>query len=136
MSQALRVLIVEDNEDSAQSFQMLLEIDGYETRIANRALEALQLVDEFVPDVAFVDIGLPDISGFDLARRMRSDPRLGQTTLVALTGYGTEEDKQETRRAGFHHHLTKPIEVETVYKLLSTVAAGASILEASVRALT
>ena len=114
------MLVVEDNVDSAESFQMLIGILGPHTvRVAHHGLDALRLIDEFVPDVAFMDLGLPEITGFDLASRFRADPRTRQTMLVAVTGYGRDEDKDAARRAGFDHHLTKPVDPDVVAALLT-----------------
>jgi CheY-like chemotaxis protein len=90
-----------------------------------RAVDALRLLDEFVADVAFLDIGLPGMDGFELARRLRSDPRVQSMVLVALTGYGRDEDRDEARRAGFDHHMTKPVDIDQLLALLNTVTPAA-----------
>ena len=118
-SGALRVLVVEDNPDAAESFAMLLDLEGHDVRVAHHGVQALRLLDDFTPHVAFLDIGLPEMTGYELAKRMRADPRLRGVVLVALTGYGGEEDKQQARAAGFDHHLTKPVEHGVVTALLA-----------------
>src|SRR5581483_3715629 len=118
-SGALRVLVVEDNPDAAESFAMLLDLEGHDVRVAHHGVQALRLLDDFTPHVAFLDIGLPEMTGYELAKRMRADPRLRGVVLVALTGYGGEEDKQQARAAGFDHHLTKPVEHGGVTALLA-----------------
>ena len=114
----LRVLVVDDNADAADSLGVLLEMEGHEARIVHSGQEALVAAPAFGPDVVFLDIGLPDISGYDVARRMRDMPGLGNALLVALTGWGTQEDRQRTREAGFDRHLTKPAELSAVEDLL------------------
>jgi CheY-like chemotaxis protein len=122
----LRIMVVEDNPDSAESFGTLLRLSGHDVRVLSRGVDSLRLLDDFVADVAFLDIGLPGMDGLELARRLRSDPRTDGMVLVALTGYGSDGDRDQTRRAGFDHHLTKPVDVESLEALLGTVtAAGA-----------
>jgi len=120
----LRVLVVDDNVDAADSLAMLLDLSGHETRAAYSGLAALDVVRGFVPDVAFLDLGLPGMDGHELARRFRQDPTLGAVTLVALTGWGSPDDRQKTRAAGFDHHVTKPAETAEVERLLGSIAAG------------
>jgi signal transduction histidine kinase/ActR/RegA family two-component response regulator len=118
----LRLLIVEDNTDTAETFEILLALHGHEVRVAHHGVQALRLLDEFVPHVALIDLGLPEMSGFELARRFRADPRAKATALVAVTGYGRDEDKQEAQEAGFDHHLTKPVEFHAIEALLAVLA--------------
>jgi DNA-binding response OmpR family regulator len=112
------VLVVDDNVDAAEMLSMLLELDGHEVKSAANALSALQIVNEFTPHVAFLDIGLPDMSGLELARSLRALPDLARTLLVAVTGWGQEEDRRQSREAGFDHHLTKPVDVREVRALI------------------
>jgi CheY-like chemotaxis protein len=116
------VLVVEDNLDAAESLRMLLEMAGHEVEVAYDGLEALQRVDAFGPHVAFVDLGLPELDGFQVARRIRR-AHPSQPLLVALSGYGREEDKREARAAGFDHHLVKPVDFGAVVAYLGTVLA-------------
>jgi PAS domain S-box-containing protein len=119
---ARRVLVVDDNVDAAEMLSMLLELDGHQVRSATNALAALELVREFTPEVAFLDIGLPDMNGLELARTLRTRPELAGALLVAVTGWGQEEDRRQSRDAGFDHHLTKPVDVRDVRALLQAYA--------------
>jgi len=121
----LRIMVVEDNPDTAESFGLLLRLSGHDVRVMPRAVDALRLLDEFVADVAFLDIGLPGMDGFELARRLRTDPRVQGMVLVALTGYGRDEDRDEARRAGFDHHMTKPVDIDQLLALLNAVLPAA-----------
>jgi len=105
-SSALKVLVVDDNTTAAQALGRLLEVTGYETRIAHTGKSALKTARDFDPHVAIVDIGLPDLDGYGVARQMRGRGFSG--ALIALTGYGQDEDKAKAFAAGFDHHLTKP----------------------------
>ncbi|HWG75844.1 MAG TPA: ATP-binding protein [Steroidobacteraceae bacterium] len=119
-----RVLIVDDNEDAADSLAMLLSADGHETQVAYGARQALECLERFRPDVALLDIGLPEMDGYELARRMRAIPPLQNLRLVALTGYGQVEDRQRAQRAGFDAHLVKPVDLPALERAL-TGPAGA-----------
>lgn len=106
-----RILVVDDNADAASSLAMLLELDGHATRVALSGTEALAAVADFAPDVVFLDIGLPDISGYEVARRVRAMPDLrAMPRLVALTGWSRDEDRRRTAEAGFDAHLVKPVD--------------------------
>jgi PAS domain S-box-containing protein len=129
-----RVLLVEDNVDAADALAMLLEILGHEVQVVHDGLAALEAVQARSPDVMLVDIGLPGIDGFEVAQRVRAIPRCRNVTLVALTGYGSSEDKERTRAAGFDHHLTKPVEIDALQGLVATLAK-AGISPASTRTL-
>jgi DNA-binding response OmpR family regulator len=106
-SERCRVLVVDDNEDAALSLAMMLDVMGYEVRTAHDGLEAVQAADEFLPEAALLDIGLPHLSGYDVARHIRSK-RGEDVLLVAITGWGTAEDVKRSQDAGFDHHFTKP----------------------------
>jgi CheY-like chemotaxis protein len=121
-SAQLQVMVVDDNTDAAESLGVLLDIEGHAAHIAHNGAEALQIAQEHALDVVFLDIGLPDMSGYDVARRLRMLPGLQQTLLVALTGWGTQDDRQRTREAGFDRHLTKPAELPAVEELLRAAA--------------
>lgn len=118
-TRALRILIVEDNADAAESFTLLLELAGHQVRSAPDGVGGVALALELVPDIAFIDIGLPGIDGFEVARRMRAHPALQASVLVALSGYGQAEDQRRARDAGFDHHLTKPVDFQRVRQLLA-----------------
>jgi PAS domain S-box-containing protein len=118
---AARVLIVEDNAGTAESLRMLLEVFGFEVRAVGDGPAALAAVRAQAPDVMLVDIGLPGMDGYELARRIRADAAANGITLVALTGYGQEEDRRDAIAAGFDHHLVKPVDVEQVRRLLADV---------------
>jgi CheY-like chemotaxis protein len=128
-SRSLHVLLVEDNPDAAESFTLLLELGGHELRVAHEGREALAIVEEFSPDIAFVDVGLPGIDGYELAARLRAHPSCHSSVLVALTGYGREEDKRRASGAGFDHHLTKPVDYDTVDRLLANVSSPAGSVQ-------
>jgi PAS domain S-box-containing protein len=121
---ALRILLVEDNPDTAESFALLLRLGGHEVRVASDGLRALDEVEGFSPDVAFLDVGLPGIDGYELAARLRAHRACADATLVALTGYGREEDKRRATDAGFDHHLTKPVDFDAVLALIDGAAGG------------
>jgi signal transduction histidine kinase/ActR/RegA family two-component response regulator len=114
-----RVLVVEDNPDTAESLTMLLELLGHRVRTAYDGVAALDAALANVPDVMLVDIGLPGMDGYEVARRVRRDPDLKQVVLVALTGYGREEDKQEAMAAGFDYHLVKPVNPDALHGLVA-----------------
>jgi PAS domain S-box-containing protein len=116
----LRVLVVDDNIDTAESLSALLEISGHVTRIAHEGRAALILADDFRPDVAFLDIGLPGLNGYELAQALRRAPGLENIMLVALTGWGTHKDRIHSHNAEFDLHLTKPANLEAVERVLGT----------------
>lgn len=114
---ALRVLIVDDNHDAADSLALMLQADGHTTRVVYAAEAALEELCDFIPDVVLLDIGLPGMDGYAVARLMRQ--RVPSARLIALTGYGQAEDKRRAQEAGFDHHLLKPVEPETLGMLLA-----------------
>ncbi len=116
-----RVLVVEDDADSAEGLLMLLEAQGHVVRTARDGQEAIETATSFRPEVALVDIGLPDIDGYEVARRLRHQPSCAETTLVALSGYGRDEDKRRAREAGFDHHLLKPADLDALHAILVSV---------------
>ncbi|WP_437573236.1 ATP-binding protein [Sorangium sp. So ce887] len=120
----LRVLVVDDSVDGAESLALLLRISGHETRAVHTGPEALTATRELGADIVFLDIGLPGMNGYDVARRLRAEPDLAGLFLVALTGWGTEEDRRQAREAGFDHHLTKPVDAAEVKRLVARVAAA------------
>ena len=114
-----RVLVVDDNVDAAETLAMVLALGGHDVRCAHDGHQALDVARTFLPQVAFLDIGLPGISGFDLARRFRAEPALAGTFLIALTGWGTEDDKRLCLESGFDLHLTKPVDAAAVERALA-----------------
>ncbi len=116
-----RVLTVDDNRDSAESLRMLLELWGHDARCAFDGREALDLAEDFEPEVVLLDIGLPGMSGYELAARLRASEALRQVTLIAVTGYGQEEDRRQVRAAGFDHHLVKPVDPDALERLMKVL---------------
>ena len=122
-----RVLIVDDNVDSAAMLNLLLPGWGYITDVAHSGTEALDKARTFKPHIVLLDIGLPEMSGYEVAHRLRQDPSQASTVLVALTGYGQEEDRRRTKEAGFAAHLTKPVDVESLNRMLIAVCDKGSL---------
>jgi two-component system CheB/CheR fusion protein len=118
-SERLQILVVDDNEDAAQSLAMLLDFEGHDARAVHTGEAALAAAKEHPPHLVFLDIGLPGMDGYEVARRLRSEPSLRATKIVALTGWGSEDDKRKTRAAGFDDHLTKPIGLPELEALLA-----------------
>lgn len=125
----LKVLVVDDNIDVANSLALLLKIHKHEVRVAHDGASALACVEGFAPDVGLVDLGLPEMSGYELASRLRKLPKLNGLRLIALTGYGQAEDRARTRQAGFDDHLTKPVEFSVLERSMSGVPAPAERVE-------
>jgi PAS domain S-box-containing protein len=115
---ALRVLVVDDNQDAANALRLLLEGDGHEVKLAGDGVSGLALAREYKPDYLLLDIGLPRLSGYDIAASLRADPAMKDTTIVAVTGYGQVHDRSRTAAVGFDHHLTKPVEYAALQQLL------------------
>ena len=113
-----RIVFADDNEDSAQSFAMLLSFSGHEVRIAHDGEQALDAVRDFRPDVAFLDIGMPRLSGYEVAEAVRAEPWGRDVKLIAVTGWGQPDDKVRAQSAGFDQHLVKPIDPTDVDRLL------------------
>jgi CheY-like chemotaxis protein len=114
-----RVLIVDDNEDAANSLAMLLELSGHETASVYSAADALTRVAVFRPDIVLLDIGLPGMDGYEVAQQIRELPGLGGIRLIAVTGYGRLEDRQRAREAGFDDHLVKPVDLTVLEQKLT-----------------
>ncbi len=121
-----RVLVVDDNADAAEALSLLLQLKGHETQIARDGAEAFAAAGEFRPDIALLDIGLPVMSGLEVAKRIREQPWGKAMTLVALTGWGQEEDRRKSAESGFDHHLVKPIDVPTLVRILDAAPTGGS----------
>ncbi|VXC27325.1 PAS domain-containing protein [Massilia sp. 9I] len=118
-AEGARILVVDDNIDAATTLSMLLEACGYTTLVAHDGIEALAVARAFRPQVAFLDIGMPGMDGYDTARAMRQLDGLRDLVLVALTGWGAESDRRKSNEAGFNHHLTKPVQLDVVQELLA-----------------
>lgn len=123
-SQAKRVLIVEDNDDGRNMLATALQLKGFKVRSCGNGLEALEHVAAELPDIAIIDIGLPGISGYEIAERLHADPATTRIRLIALTGYGLEQDRQRAMAAGFMMHLTKPYVMEQLLDTIASVSAA------------
>jgi signal transduction histidine kinase len=117
-----RVLVVDDNPDAAKTFAEALVEAGHEVRTASDGPSALELVDTFVPDIAFLDIGLPVMDGYELASMLRRIPGLAHTPLVAITGYARDDDRQRALTSGFSEHLPKPLHLDRVLECIESLS--------------
>lgn len=117
-----RVLVVDDNADAADSLVMLLQVRGDTVRVAYDGEEALAVEEEFRPGIVLLDIGMPKLSGYEVARRIR-DVRGPGVLIVAITGWGQDEDRQRAREAGFDHHFTKPVDYAALLEVIDRDAA-------------
>ena len=117
---ARRIVVADDNEDSAESFAMLLSFSGHEVRIVHDGPSALDAVRDFRPDVAFLDIGMPGLTGYEVAQAVRAEPWGREVKLIAVTGWGQPDDRMRARTAGFDRHLIKPIDPAEVDLLLDS----------------
>jgi len=120
-AKARRVLVVDDNQDAADSLAMLLGVRGEEVRIAYDGAQALEVERDFKPDVVLLDIGLPAVSGYDVAERIRGK-RGDKVLIVAITGWGQEKDLRRAEDAGIDHHFTKPVDFEALVALIERAA--------------
>jgi two-component system CheB/CheR fusion protein len=116
-----RILVVDDNADVADSLAMLLRLEGHEVEIAYSAPGTFEAVQRMRPEAVFLDIGLPQMDGYEIARRLRADPAAERVHLIALTGYGQEHDRERAREAGFGAHLVKPADIEAVNQILASL---------------
>ncbi len=114
-----RVLVVDDNRDAAASLSRLLTLDGHDVRVAHDGPGALEMARDYRPDLIFLDIGMPEMDGYEVARRLRQQPEMDNTPLAALTGWGQPTDRQRSAEAGFDHHLVKPLDLTALQKLLT-----------------
>ncbi len=121
-----RILVVDDNIDAAETMVMLLDLSGHDARAAFGGQEALDVALMFQPEVVFLDIGLPGMNGYEVARQLLANPATASAKLIALTGWGTEEDIRKSKMAGFHAHLTKPVDPNAVEAILATVLPASS----------
>lgn len=124
-----RVLIVDDNRDAAQTLRDLCELWGHQAECAYDGWSALQLVKDQLFDSILLDIGLPGMDGFEVARRIRQDPEYQQVLLIAVTGYGNRDDRDRAHRAGFNRHLLKPVDPDTLRKVLEVSETDAALAE-------
>ncbi len=120
-SAGLRVLVVDDNLDAAATMDTMLSLLGHETFVGHDGLQAVEKAKEFTPDVILLDIGMPNMNGYDAAKVIRSHEWGKKITLIALTGWGQETDKELSKEAGFDYHLTKPVDVMVLTKLLASI---------------
>ena len=117
----LRILVVDDYADAAESLAMLLQAEGQEVEIADCGTKAIEKAQVFLPQVVLLDIGLPDLDGYEVAKRLRKLPETRDAILIALTGYGQVEDIERSQSAGFNHHLLKPLDFKKLSGLLTTL---------------
>jgi CheY-like chemotaxis protein len=122
-ARGLRVLVVDDNRDSADSLALWLELAGHEVRTAYSGPETLDVAEGFQPAVVLLDIGMPGMNGYDVARRLREQPATRTALLIAMTGWGQDEDRRRSQEAGFDQHLVKPVDPENLKNLLAGIAA-------------
>jgi CheY-like chemotaxis protein len=120
-----RILVVDDNVDSAQSLALLLQLTGNEVRTAHDGPTALEVAAAFVPDLVLLDIGLPGMNGLDVGRKIRAMPQLRDTVLIAQTGWGQVEDRRRSAEAGFHAHLVKPVDLAALQTMLAALGESA-----------
>ena len=113
-----RLLVVDDNVDAAQTLGAILELGGHEVRVAYSGSEGLRIASEWRPEVGVLDIGIPDMDGYELCRAIREQSADRQPMLIACTGWGQQEDVQRAHQAGFDHHLVKPVDPDAVLRLL------------------
>lgn len=117
----LRVLVVDDNHDAAEVLAMLLESIGVNVRVVNSGLAALAALTDYQPNVILMDIGMPGMNGYEVARRIREQPQYNDIKMIALTGWGQEEDRRQSEDAGFDHHLTKPVDFKLLKELIASL---------------
>jgi CheY-like chemotaxis protein len=122
----MRVLVVDDNIDAADSTAMLLSLDGYDTHSVHSAHAALETATSFKPDVVLLDIGLPEMDGYDVARRLRALSEGAPAAIIALTGYGQPSDRHRATQAGFDEFLVKPVEPGVLNGLLKALRTHTS----------
>jgi len=123
-SERRRVLIADDNRDAAESLALLLELSGHEVRVAHLGQTALSLAQTFRPNVGLLDIGMPDLSGYEVARALRNEPWATNLQLFALTGWGQDDDRRRALEAGFDHHMTKPVDSDQLATLIANRSAA------------
>jgi CheY-like chemotaxis protein len=120
------MLVVDDNVDAAQTLAAILELNGHEVRVAYSGAEGLRIASEWRPEIGVLDIGIPDLNGYELCRGIRERCLDAQPLLIACTGWGQQEDMERAREAGFDHHLVKPVDPEAVLRLLKQASPPAA----------
>jgi CheY-like chemotaxis protein len=113
-----RILLADDNRDAAESLAIILRLEGHEVELVHDGVAALRAFEVKQPDVALLDIGMPETNGYEVARQIRAVPGGKDVLLIAITGWAQDSDRARSRAAGFDHHLTKPVEPETLIELL------------------
>jgi CheY-like chemotaxis protein len=116
-----RLLVIDDNRDAAESMSMLLEMWGHEVAFAYDGPSALRTAERWQPEAVFLDIGLPGMDGYEVAERLRELPQTKSAVLIAITGYGQEDDRLRSRRAGIDHHLVKPVSPDALQSLIESL---------------
>ena len=116
-----RLLVVDDNKDAAESMSMLLEMWGHEVAFAYDGPSALETAEQWQPEAVFLDIGLPGMDGYEVAERLRELPQAKDAVLIAITGYGQDDDRLRSRRAGIDHHLVKPVAPDALRSLIDSL---------------
>lgn len=119
-SASKRILVADDNRDGAETMSMLLQLSGHEVYLAHSGAEALEAAKRERPDIAVLDIGLPDLNGYEVAERIRGEAWGERIKLIAVTGWGQPEDKRRALAAGFNYHLTKPVDPTQLEALFTT----------------
>jgi CheY-like chemotaxis protein len=114
-----RILVVDDLAASAETLMTLLEMEGFEVKVASEGMAALKIAEDFRPDVVLLDIGLPGMNGFEVAHRLRTQPESRDALLIALTGYGEAESRSRSVQAGFDFHMVKPADVNLLLSMLA-----------------
>ena len=124
LSKSQRILVVDDNQDAAKSLAALLEMTGNETLLAHDGAEAVAKAAAFKPDVVLLDLGLPRMNGYDVCRAIRKQPWGKDVLMVALTGWGQDEDRRKSKEAGFDSHMVKPVDHAALMKVLIANSEG------------
>ena len=115
---ARRVLVVDDSRDGAESLGMMLELSGHQVALAHDGLEAIERAEQFRPEVILMDVGMPRLNGLEATRRIRQEPWGKTVTIIALTGWGQDDDRVQSREAGCDGHLVKPVVLDELFRIL------------------
>jgi CheY-like chemotaxis protein len=118
----LRILVVEDNRDAADSLRLMLELYGYDVKVAYSGPDGVQAAKQCQPDVVLCDIGLPGLDGYGVARMLRDNPATARAHLIAVTAFGQDEDRRRSYEAGFEHHLVKPVDPDALLRVLKSLS--------------